>query len=123
MTIEEKPIVTVNANGASVGKVYVRDQACAITDDVIIIDVLDDSIDLDFLAIQLRSAVAAGGFLYEAKLFVARVKELTVSLPVRADGTLDIEHQRKIAAAVKRFDNIRLKLSELGQWSAEARIA
>lgn len=123
MTIEEKPIVTVNANGASVGKVYVRDQVCAITDDVIIIDVLDDLIDLDFMAIQLRSAVAAGGFLYEAKLFVARVKELTVSLPVKEDGTLDIEHQRKIAAAVKRFDNIRLKLSELGKWSGEARIA
>ncbi|AUH65247.1 restriction endonuclease subunit S [Paracoccus zhejiangensis] len=123
MTIEEKPIVTVNANGASVGKVYVRDQVCAITDDVIIIDVLNDSIDLDFLAIQLRSAVAAGGYLYEAKLFVARVKELTVSLPIKQDGTLDIEHQRKIAAAVKRFDNIRLKLSELGKWSADARIA
>jgi len=123
MTIEEKPIVTINANGASVGKVYVRDQICAITDDVIIIDVLDQLIDLDFLAVQLRSAVAAGGFLYEAKLFVARVKGLTVSLPIKSDGSLDLDHQRKIAAAVKRFDNIRLKLSELGKWGAEARIS
>ncbi|OJF93654.1 N-6 DNA methylase [Pararhizobium antarcticum] len=123
MTIEDKPIVTVNANGASVGKVYVRDEICGITDDVIIIDVLDVLIDLDFLAVQLRSAVAAGGFLYEAKLFVARVKGLTVSLPIRSDGSLDIEHQKKIAAAVKRFDNIRLKLSELGKWGGEARIA
>lgn len=123
MKIEEKPIVTVNANGASVGKVYVRDQVCAITDDVIIIDVLSEDIDHDFLAFQLRSVVAAGGFLYEAKLFVARVKELQVELPVKPDGTFDLEQQKKIAMAAKRFDGIRQKLAEVGQWSASARVA
>ena len=123
MKIEEKPIVTVNANGASVGKVYVRNQICAITDDVIIIDVLSEDIDHDFLAFQLRSVVAAGGFLYEAKLFVARVKELQIELPIKPDGTFDLQQQRKIAAAAKRFDNIRQKLAEVGQWSVNARVA
>jgi len=58
-----------------------RDAGCVLTDDVIAIDVLDPRIDLQFLAVQLRSATAAGGYLYEAKLFTGRVKELEIELP------------------------------------------
>lgn len=123
MTIEEAKIVTVNANGASVGKVYVRDEVCAVTDDVIILQLEDPSLVHDYVAVELRSAVAAGGFLYEAKLFVARVKELAVKVPVRPDGSFDIDQQEKIAAAVKRFENARAKLAEVGEWSASARVA
>lgn len=121
--IEDKIFVTVNANGASVGKVFVRDEKCALTDDVIAVEILDDDIDPEFLALQLRSAVAAGGFLYEAKLFVGRVKELEVELPVDENGRFDIVQQRVIAQAIKRFDNIRQRLAELGEWSGSARIA
>jgi type I restriction-modification system DNA methylase subunit len=122
MTIEEKKIVTVNANGASVGKVYVRDEVCAITDDVIILELTDPALLHDYIAVELRSAVAAGGYLYEAKLFVARVKELAVKVPVQADGSFDVDQQEKIAAAVKRFENARIKLAEVGEWSANARV-
>lgn len=121
--IEDKIIVTVNANGASVGKVYVRDERCVLTDDVIAIEILHPEIDPEFMALQLRSAVAAGGFLYEAKLFVGRVKELEIELSIREDESFDIDQQRVIAAAIKRFDNIRQRLAELGAWSGSARIA
>lgn len=121
--IEDEILVTINANGASVGKVYVRDERCVLTDDVIAVEILDLNIDPEFLALQLRSAVAAGGFLYEAKLFVGRVKELEVELPIREDGSFDVVQQRVIAAAIKRFDNIRQRLAELGKWSGSARIA
>jgi type I restriction enzyme M protein len=60
--IEIGPVVTVNANGASVGKVFFRNQRCVLTDDVIAVDSLDPSIDPEFLTIQLRNAVAMGGF-------------------------------------------------------------
>lgn len=123
ISIEEKTIVTVNANGASVGKVYVRDQRCVLTDDVIAIEILHPDINPDFLALQLRSAVAAGGFLYEAKLFVGRVKELEVQLPIHEDGSFNLDQQSIIAVAIKRFDNIRQRLAELGEWSGSARIA
>jgi type I restriction-modification system DNA methylase subunit len=123
MTIEEAKIVTVNANGASVGKVYVRDETCAITDDVIILEIVDEGLLHDYVAVELRSAVAAGGFLYEAKLFVARVKELMVKVPVRDDDSFDVDQQEKIAEAVKRFENARAKLAEVGEWSATARVA
>lgn len=123
IAIEENTIVTINANGASVGKVYVRDQRCAITDDVIAIKILHPDIDPDFLSLQLRSSVASGGYLYEAKLFVGRVRELEVELPINADGSFNVEQQKMIAAAIKRFDYIRQRLSELGAWSNNARIA
>jgi len=121
--IEERPLVTVNANGASVGRVYVRLDRCVLTDDVIAVEVLEPGIDLEFLAIQLRGAVAAGGFLYEAKLFTTRVRELIVEIPVQDDGSFDLGRQRTIAAAVRRFDGIRERLAELGERSAAVRIA
>jgi len=96
-TIEKKAIVTVNANGASVGKVYVRRDRCGITDDVIIVEVNHSEIDHDYLAVALRAAVDKGGFLYEAKLFATRVKELEVQIPV-SHGGFDLKQQRAIAS-------------------------
>ncbi|WP_189547217.1 hypothetical protein [Streptomyces gelaticus] len=79
-------------------------------------------IDLDYLSVALQSAVTAGGFLYEAKLFATRVKELSVDVPVDTSGNLDIEQQKRIASAVKRFEDIVSRLGELGRWSGEARV-
>lgn len=118
--IESKPIVTVNANGASVGKVYVRRDRCGVTDDVIIVEINDKDIDHDYLAVALRSAVYHGGFLYEAKLFATRVKELQVDVPVKGDK-FDVKQQKAIASAVRRFDALRTRLHDLGVRSAEVR--
>jgi hypothetical protein len=121
--IEDKTIVTVMANGAkAVGKVFVREPGCVITDDVIAVEVIHPDLDLEYVAEALRGAIARGGFLYEAKLFVRRVKELSIEVPVDQSGAFDIEQQRVIASAVKRFDSIRDRLGELGNWSSTARI-
>lgn len=119
--IEKKPIVTVNANGASVGKVYVRRDRCGITDDVIIVEVKQPQIDLDYLAIALRAAVYKGGFLYEAKLFATRVKELQVEIPVSQKGDFDVKQQQAISSAVRRFDALRTRLHDLGLRSGSVR--
>jgi type I restriction enzyme M protein len=121
--IESKPLVTVMANGASaVGRVFVRRERCAITDDVIIVEPLRDDIDIDFLAIQLRGEIARGNFVYEAKLFTGRVRELSVQIPTRADGTFDLAQQKAISTAINRFDAIRARLDQLGRWSRDVRI-
>lgn len=122
--LEELPSVTVNANGASVGKVFVRPSGCLLTDDVIAVfpvGVGTQALDLDYLSVALQNAVTAGGYLYEAKLFATRVKELEIVVPVTPDGALDLEQQRKIASATKRFEGLLEQLTELGRWSAEAR--
>jgi type I restriction-modification system DNA methylase subunit len=119
--VEEKTIVTVNANGASVGKVFVRKDRCAITDDVIVVEVKHDAIDADYLAVALRAAVYKGGFLYEAKLFATRVKGLEVEIPISSEGGFDIAQQQAIASAVRRFDALRTRLHDLGLRSGDVR--
>lgn len=120
--IETKPIVTINANGASVGHVYVRRERCALTDDVIAVELKNAAIDIGYLAVALREAVEKGGFLYEAKLFTTRVKELEVEIPVDQAGDYDMTQQQKIASAVQRFDSLRTRLHDLGLRSMSARV-
>lgn len=121
--IEAEPSVTVNANGASVGKVFVRPYGCLLTDDVIAVQPVPDvPLNLDYLSVALQSAVTAGGFLYEAKLFTTRLKELAIDVPVDDYGKYDLGQQKAIASATKRFESIVARLSELGAWSSEARI-
>jgi len=50
--IEEKPIVTVNANGY-VGATFVRKEKCIIHDDVMMIETKDSNIDLEYLRQKL----------------------------------------------------------------------
>jgi type I restriction enzyme M protein len=120
--IESVPSVTVNANGASVGKVFVRPVDCLLTDDVIaVLPANAKDFDLDYLSIALQNAVTAGGFLYEAKLFATRVKELEIQVPITESGSIDLDQQKLIASATKRFDSTIERLAELGRWSAEAR--
>lgn len=128
--IETKPLVTIMANGAkAVGRVFVRRERCAITDDVIIVEPKSPEIDLDFLAIKLRSEIARHNYVYEAKLFKGRVQELSVDIPIKAKSkgaegqSFDLQQQKAIASAINRFDEIRQKLYSLGKWSREVRIS
>ncbi|RTN60424.1 N-6 DNA methylase [Enterobacter ludwigii] len=118
--IEENPIVTVNANGY-VGAVFVRVEKCVIHDDVMIIEIIHPSIDHEFLAYQLQGAIAEGNFEYEAKLY-GRVKDLAIKLPRHTDDTFDINIQKKIAAATKRLNNARQRLTEVANWSNQSRL-
>jgi type I restriction enzyme M protein len=121
---KRKSLVTVVANGAkAVGKVFVRREKCVLTDDVIAVEVKNEKLDPDYIAAELRRAIARGNFIYEAKLFLGRVTQLTAAVPVKPDGSFDLDQQKAIAAATQRFDLIRSKLHELGDWSEAARIS
>lgn len=127
VAIQKPGFVTINANGASVGKVYVREDVCAITDDVIAVRPITNNlrkpwIDLRYLGFRLREVVAAGGYLYEAKLFQARVKELEVDLPVLPNGDYDMASQKMVADVETRIEGIVKKLRDLGSWSDAARL-
>jgi type I restriction enzyme M protein len=115
-----KAIVTVNANGASVGRVYVRRDRCGITDDVSVVELKRDDIDYDYLSVALQAAVDKGGLLYEAKLFVTRAKDLEIEVP-GSGSKLDLEQQKAIARAVRRFDALRTRLHDLGVRSGTVR--
>ena len=55
--------------------------------------------------------------------FKAVLYSLNVNVPVQLDGAFDLARQKEIAAATQRFDLIRAKLHELGDWSQATRIA
>ncbi|WP_162238675.1 HsdM family class I SAM-dependent methyltransferase [Microbacterium sp. Leaf161] len=102
--LEPTATITVNANGASVGKVFVRPAGCLLTDDVIAVTPAQEGLfNLDYLSIALQNSVTAGGYLYEAKLFATRVRELEVSVPVNDDGSYD----RAASADRFRYQTIR----------------
>jgi type I restriction enzyme M protein len=123
ITIEDpkKTIITIAANGY-VGTVFTRREKCMITDDLIAVEVLDSSIDPNYLAAELRRQIAAGGYSYEAKLFKGRVLQLKANIPIDSKGNFDLNAQVEMAAAQQRFDLIRDKLHELGKWGQTARV-
>lgn len=120
--IETGRFVTVNANGASVGKVFCREAECVITDDVIIVSPLRRDIDPVYLQMKLKEAVAAGGFLYEAKLFLARVAGLEIEIPTSGNGRFNLKRQRQLAKGLKEFDEARAALVEFSHWADAATI-
>ncbi|MFB9882072.1 N-6 DNA methylase [Planobispora siamensis] len=143
---EPFPSVTVMATGASaVGTVFYREADCVMTDDVVIVqpwsiergaEWLDDAIrnggpveppssdiDLGYLAVALSQTIAQGGYLYEAKLYTRRVRQLEIEVPITETGEPDLDRQRQIAAVVKRLDHIRAKLQEAGAWSKSVRLS
>ena len=118
---ENKGVLTINSNG-SVGMVFVRTQPCVVHDDVTVVEITREDIDIEYLATQLRSSVAEGNYEYEAKLYAGRMKDLSVVIPVNGEGGYDLEKQRKIAAAYKRFDAIKSKIEDFGKWAASSRM-
>jgi type I restriction enzyme M protein len=118
-----EPTVTVNATGASgVGIVFVRENECVITDDVIAVVPKVPGIDPSYLATALSSVIAGGDFQYEAKLYQGRLSELTIEIPVTESGEFDLEMQRAIGQAVRRVEVLQDRLTDVGAWSRAARL-
>lgn len=118
--IEQNPIITVNANGY-VGAVFLRDERCIIHDDVMILEIKNSKIDLEFSVHGLRSSIAEGNYEYEAKLY-NRVKEISFDVPVNSLGEFDTKHQKKIASAFKKFEVLKQSIGEVGLWALGARV-
>lgn len=119
----DTPTVTVNATGASgVGIVFVRENRCAITDDVIAVIPQVEGIDIRYLATALSSVIAQGDFQYEAKLYQGRLKELTFPIPVTSTGAFDEALQTATGRAVTRVEQIKDRITDLGIWSKESRL-
>lgn len=118
--IEKKPIITVNANGY-VGAVFLRNEECIIHDDVMIVEVLNKDIDLEYVVHSLRASVAEGNYEYEAKLY-SRVKELVFEIPVDEDGNFDLKLQKKISKSYKKFEILKSTIGEVGKWASDSRI-
>ena len=120
----DHPVVTVSANG-SVGAVFARAEKCLLTDDLIVVEPMHDDIDIGYLAIAIRRAIAGKGYGYEAKLFQTRVKKLVVRLPMKdkAKNIFDVELQKKDAERFERLEAIRKQITGFGTWGREIKVS
>lgn len=116
----DKPIITINANGA-VGFCFVRRDKCIIHDDVMIVEVLSDKLDIDYVEVALRKAIIGGNFEYEAKLY-NRVKDLEIEVPSNDMGEPDLARQISIAKTQKHLESVSQRVSEIGKYANEARL-
>lgn len=118
----DRPVVTIAANG-SVGTVFTRAERCMLTDDLIIVEPTHEDIDIGYLAIAIRKAVAGKGFGYEAKLFKGRVEQLVIDLPMADEENFDVAIQHEEAARFERLEEIRKLISGFGSWGREIKVS
>jgi type I restriction enzyme M protein len=116
----DKPIITINANGA-VGFCFVRREKCIIHDDVMIVEVLSDKLYLDYVEIALQKVINAGNFEYEAKLY-NRVKDLKIEVPMNEAGEIDLPKQEEIANTQKHLETVSQRIAEVGKYVNKARL-
>lgn len=116
------PVVTIAANG-SVGAVFTRAERCMLTDDLIVVEPKHKDIDIGYLAIAIRKAIAGKGYGYEAKLFKGRVEQITVDLPVLNGGKFDVSTQKEEAARYERLEDIRKSITGFGSWGREVKVS
>ena len=86
-----------------------------------IVEVLSDKLDLDYVEGALRKAIVAGNFEYEAKLYT-RVKDLEIEVPVTETREPDLSRQVSIAKTQKQLETISQRVTEIGKYTNEARL-
>ena len=75
-----------------------------------------------FLAVALKSAIAAGDFQYEAELYQKRLKSLAIEIPTLPDGSFDAELQKALGDAMSRVEQLQERLVDTGVWSKGVRL-
>jgi len=121
----DHPLITVNADG-SVGDVFIRRELKYTLNDVVIgIELLDSNLDQNYVMYALKESIATARFKYGAKLYMKRLRKLSIRIPVNEMGDFDVIQQRQEAEkyeklievkyAIKRFaDDLENKFIIIG---------
>lgn len=105
--VYNRPLVTVNSNG-NVGRVFLRELSkYTFHDDVTAVDVKDKNIYPPFLVYAIRLAIAKAHFKYDAKLYMKRLKTLSVEIPVDRNGKFDLDRQKIEATKYEKLLEIK----------------
>jgi len=103
--------LTVNADG-SVGKVFLREGEFYLNDVVNIIKILNKKILYEYLLYELQSKINILGYGgWSKKLYKNELKdEISVDIPIKEDGSFDVEKQKEIADKYRKIDLIKNRL-------------
>jgi len=115
ITIYAAPLITVNANG-SVGDVFLRTEPrYVIHDDVIGIDVVSGDIDPLYAVYAIRESVAKARFRWDAKLYLKRLRPLTIRIPVDQNRAFDVQQQQALATQYERLETLKAAIQTLAE--------
>lgn len=86
-------------------------------------EVLAPLIVPEYLKWALKESINRERFEYGAKLYSARLKKISVLIPVTSDGAdFDLERQRALAEAHEKLDEFRREIESLGRWAAAVKL-
>ncbi len=102
--------ITWNRNG-SVGYTFYRDHRFATTDDhrpLYVKEEFKQFLSIQFLTSSIQEAIFANGYAWDNKAGKEKIKRLFISIPVKKDGTYDLNAQEEMARryyAVKKIQS------------------
>jgi len=113
--VEKKPLIVIAANG-NVGSVFLRDEPkYIIHDDAIGIETVSVELDPLYIQFEIRRAISADRFQYDAKLYQARLRDVKVRIPVKDGGLIDMDAQRKMAERFRAIEDMKARIEGLAK--------
>ncbi len=108
--IYDKPLITINSNG-NVGKVFLRENPkYTFHDDVTCIKIENKDIEPKFLVYAIRESLAKANFKYGAKLYIKRLENIEINIPVTRDDKFDVNRQIKLMSKFERLELLKDKI-------------
>jgi hypothetical protein len=71
-----------------------------------------DLIDLDYVAITLEDYLLSLGFTWSKTASKAKVRQMSIDIPITEDGDIDVDAQRAIAMRKKKLRNVQTKIGD-----------
>ncbi len=103
-----------NRNGVHVGRVFVHKHRFATNDDhrvMLLKNEYGKLMNLDYLRWQLERKFLTSGFLYSNKCGVAKIRDLTIPIPVDNTGNYSLDDQTYLLGKIDQIEEVKSKLS------------
>jgi len=71
-----------------------------------------DLVDLEYLSYLLREKAIEHGFSREFKPNQSKLRNISISIPIKEDGSFDLENQKEIASRYEKIENIKSSLKD-----------
>jgi len=108
-------MLSVGATGA-VGNVHLRrEEKWFLHDDALGIRVVHQDLLPEYVRLALQQAIHVARFDYTAKLYQERLSALEIPVPVKDDGSFDVDLQREMAEAYHRQEEMERELHDVAE--------
>lgn len=100
--------IQMTTNGANAGTLFYRNRhKFSINGDAKLLIKTDHDIDHEYIYYALKKVFSDEGFSWENKVSDSKLKNLSVKIPVKSNGSYDLKKQQELAASYKKIDEIK----------------